>query len=189
MLIYLTLQYGRIFMQPPKIAGVYSVTTFRQSVLPSSSVSVHIFLVTVAHIQLKFDLLIRYRNAQVVLEFFMVRWFLAEWRPFLFEKIRNFQLPFIISLTVLHIKLKFGIWMRQKNVQVKVEFCFGLMIFSRVTPISLWKKRRNFQFLLIISLTVMHIQLKFEIVIHQSNAQVEYEYFYGQMYFDRETPL
>jgi hypothetical protein len=33
-----------------------------------------------------------------------------------------------------------------KNVQVKIEFCVGLVIFGRLAPISLWKKEEIFSF-------------------------------------------
>jgi hypothetical protein len=42
---------------------------------------------------------------------------------------------FIISPTVSHIQLKFGIWIRQRYAQVKSEYGHGLMIFGRVVPL------------------------------------------------------
>jgi hypothetical protein len=53
--------------------------------------------------------------------------------------IQNFQFPFIFSRTVFYIQLKFDIWIHQRNVQVKFKFVHGLMVFSRVMPLSLWK--------------------------------------------------
>jgi hypothetical protein len=50
------------------MAGAYSVTLFRHSVIPSSSVS-FIILVTVAHIQIKFDIWICHEKIQVKFEF------------------------------------------------------------------------------------------------------------------------
>jgi hypothetical protein len=64
-------------------------------------------------------------------------WFDDFWQsysPFTLKMIRNFQFPFIISPTVVHIQLKFDIWIRQKYVQVKFKFGHGLMIFGRVMP-------------------------------------------------------
>jgi hypothetical protein len=93
----------------------------------------------------------------------MVQWFLAELCPFTLKIIWNFQFLFIISPTVLQIQLKFDIWIRQRNVQVKIEFGHGSMIADRVIPLELWKKIRNFKCLFIISPMVAHIQLKFDI--------------------------
>jgi hypothetical protein len=57
---------------------------------------------------------------------------LAELCPFNFEKKGNFQLPFIISPTVVHIQLKLKIWICHKNALVNFEFGHGLMIADRV---------------------------------------------------------
>ena len=58
---------------------------------------------------------------------------------FVLRKIRNFSFPFIISATVAHIQLKFGIWIRLRNMQVKFEVGHGPMIFDRS-----WKKNQKF---------------------------------------------
>jgi hypothetical protein len=84
---------------------------------------------------------------------------LAELRPFHFEK-KNVQFPFIfISPTVVHIRPKFDIWIRQGNAQVKMKFGHGLIIFCRVMLLSL----RNVQLPFILSTTILHIQLKLKI--------------------------
>jgi hypothetical protein len=76
-------------------------------------------------------------------------WFDDFWQsyaPFTLKMIWSFQFPFIISPTVLHIQLKFDIWIWQRNAQVKLEFGHGLMIFGRVMPLSLWKWYELFSF-------------------------------------------
>jgi hypothetical protein len=35
-----------------------------------------------------------------------------------------------------HIQLKFGMWIRHRNTQVKFEFGYGPMIFDRVIPLE-----------------------------------------------------
>jgi hypothetical protein len=68
------------------------------------------------------------------------------------------------------------IWIHQRHAQVKFEFGHGSMIFGRVMPLSLWKKKKNFQFLFITSPMVLHIQLKLDICIRQTNVQVKFEF-------------
>jgi hypothetical protein len=55
--------------------------------------------------------------------------------PFTLKIIWNFQFPFIIAQTVLQIQLKFEIWICLRNVQVKIKFGHGSMIFGRVMPL------------------------------------------------------
>jgi hypothetical protein len=57
--------------------------------------------------------------------------------PFYFEKKGNFQFPFIISPTVVHIQLKSKISTCRKNTLVKFEFGHGWMIADRVIPLEL----------------------------------------------------
>jgi hypothetical protein len=49
----------------------------------------------------------------------------------------NFQFPFIISQKVVHIQLKFNIWICHINTLFKFEFVHGLMIADRVIPLEL----------------------------------------------------
>jgi hypothetical protein len=119
-------------------------------------------------------------------------WFNDIWQsnaPFTLKIIWNLQFLFIISLTVLHIHLKFDIWICQRDAQVKLEFGHGSMIFwQSYVPFTL-KIIWNFQFPFIISSRVLHIQLKFDIWIHQRNAQVKFEFCHGLMIFGRVMPL
>jgi hypothetical protein len=69
----------------------------------------------------------------------MVPWFLAELCCFHFEKKGNFQFPFIISQIVVHIQLKFSVWICYKNTMVEFEFGNCLMIADRVIPLDLIK--------------------------------------------------
>jgi hypothetical protein len=83
------------------MAGAYSVTLFRHSVLPSFSPSVilsfchhqfpFIILRTVAHIQLKFDIWICHEKIQVKFEFGHGSMILAELCPFYFENNMKFS--------------------------------------------------------------------------------------------------
>jgi hypothetical protein len=82
------------------------------SVLPPFCHSViisFIILVTVAHIQLKFDIWICYEKIQVKFEFGHGSIFWQSYAPFTLIIIWNFQFPFIIPPTVLHIQLKLDI--------------------------------------------------------------------------------
>jgi hypothetical protein len=55
--------------------------------------------------------------------------------------LNNFQLSFLISSRVLHIQHKFDIlWIRQRNAQVKFEFCDGSMVRRSYTPLTLKKE-------------------------------------------------
>ena len=47
---------------------------------------------------------------------------------------------------VAHIQLKFGMWIRHRNMQVKFEVGLGPMIFDRVSPLELRKKSEIFRF-------------------------------------------
>jgi hypothetical protein len=65
-------------------------------------------------------------------------WFDDFWQsyaPFTLKMKWNFQFPFIISPRVLHIPLKFDIWICQRNAQVKLEFGHSSLIFGRVMPL------------------------------------------------------
>jgi hypothetical protein len=65
-------------------------------------------------------------------------WFDYFWQsnpPFTLKIMWNFQFPFIISPMILHIQLKFGIWICQRNAQVKIEFGHGSVIFCREMPL------------------------------------------------------
>jgi hypothetical protein len=77
-------------------------------------------------------------------------WFDDFWQsyaPFTLKIIWNFQFPYIISPTVLHIQLKFYIWICQRNAQVKFEFGHGLMIFwQSYAPFTLKKKSEILSF-------------------------------------------
>jgi hypothetical protein len=58
------------------------------------------------------------------------------------KKNGNFQFPFIISPTVVHIQLKLKIkklkiWICHKNALVNFKFGHGLMIADRVIPLEL----------------------------------------------------
>ena len=53
--------------------------------------------------------------------------------------------------------------MCQEDKQVEFEFGSGRIIFGRIMPLGLRKNSINFQFLLIISITTWHFELKFEI--------------------------
>jgi hypothetical protein len=75
----------------------------------------------------------------------------------------KFSVLFFISLTVLHIQLKFDTWIRQKNAHVKFEFGYGLMMFGRVMIFSLKKKEEMFCFCSFFAQTVLHIRLKLNI--------------------------
>jgi hypothetical protein len=97
--------------------------------------------------------------------FVMVRWVLAELCPFNIDKKGNFQFPFIISPTLVHIQLKLKIWICHKNALVNFKFGHGLLIADRVIPLELWKKSRKFKFQFIFSPMVVHIQLKFDIIL------------------------
>ena len=82
------------------MAGAYSVTLFRHSVIPSFQLCPSVII-----------------------------WF-----------------PFIISATVQHNQLKFDIWIHHRKMQVKFEVGHGLMIFDRVSPLELGKKSEIFRF-------------------------------------------
>lgn len=53
------------------------------------------------------------------------------------------QFSIIISTTIVHIQLKFDIWMYLINKQVQFEFYFGPVIFDRV--VQLEKKILSFR--------------------------------------------
>jgi hypothetical protein len=79
-------------------------------------------------------------------------WFDDFWQsyaPFTLKIIWNFQFPFIITPTVLHIQVKLNIWICHEKIQVKFEFGHGLMIFGRVMPLLLDKKYEIFSFRLL----------------------------------------
>lgn len=57
------------------------------------------------------------------------------------------QFSIIISTTIVHIQLKFDIWMYLINKQVQFEFYFGPVIFDRV--VQLEKKFSVFALLLL----------------------------------------
>jgi hypothetical protein len=68
-------------------------------------------------------------------------WFNVFWQskaPFTLKIIWNLQFLFIIYPTVLHIQLKFDIWICQRNGQVKLKFGHGWWFFGRVMSLSLW---------------------------------------------------
>jgi hypothetical protein len=96
-------RWRHIFMPRHIMAGAYCVTLFRHSVLSSFRPSVilkfrhqqfpFIILVTVAHIQLKFDIscgyiMRKYRSSSNLV---MVWWFKAELCPFYFENNMKFS--------------------------------------------------------------------------------------------------
>jgi hypothetical protein len=118
-------------------------------------------------------------------------WFNNFWQsyaPFILKIIWNFQFLFIFSPTVLHMLLKFHTWIPLRNVQIKVEFGHGLVIFGRVIPLLLWKKRK-FSVPFIISPTVVHIHVKFSIWICHKNTLVKFEFGHGLMIAYRVIPL
>jgi hypothetical protein len=51
-----------------------------------------------------------------------------------------------------------------------------------------FEKKGNFQFTFMISQTVVHIQLTFDIWVRQQNAQVKIEFGHGSKYFGRVMP-
>jgi hypothetical protein len=110
------------------------------------SVSVH-YLPTVVHIQLNFKIWIRQSNTQVKFKFIHGSMIFGRVKPLSLKIIWNFQFPFIISRTVIHIQLKFNIWICERNAQLKFEYGPGSKIFGRVMPLSLWKQYEfdNFQ--------------------------------------------
>jgi hypothetical protein len=129
---------------------------------------------TVLHIQLKFDVCIFQRNEQVKFKFghgLMIFGRIVS--PFTLKIIWNFQFSFIISSRVLHIQLKFEIWIRQKMCRSSLNFVMVRRFLAELCPLTL-KKKRNFQFPVIISPTVVHIQLKLKIWICHTNALVSF---------------
>jgi hypothetical protein len=154
------------------------------SVIPSSSVSVHYLSNSCSHLTQIWHIWIYHEKIQV--KFRIWSWSNDFWQSYALWL--NFQFPFIISPTVLHIQLKFDIWILQRDVLVKIEFGHGLMIFGRVMPLSLWNNMK-FWVSFIISPTVVHILLKFDIWIWQRNVQVKFEFSHGLMIFGRVMPL
>jgi hypothetical protein len=161
------------------MAGAYSVTlfvlfipSFRHSVIPPSSVSVHFHSYGCIHSSQIWHMDMSWENTGQVR---IWGWFDDFWQsyvPFTLKIIRNYQFPFITSPTVLHIQLKLDIWICHDKIQVKFEFGHGLVIFGRA-----------------ISPTVLHIQLKLDIWICQRNAQVKFEFGHGSMIFGRVMPF
>jgi hypothetical protein len=71
-------------------------------------------------------------------------WFHDFWQsnaPFTLKIIWNFQFLFITSPTVLHIQLKFYLWIWQRNAQVKFEFGHGSMILAELCPFNFEKRK------------------------------------------------
>jgi hypothetical protein len=67
-------------------------------------------------------------------------WFLTELCPFHFKNNEQFSISFIISPMVLHIQLKYDIWIRQRNAQVKVEFGHCFLLLAELCPFYFVKK-------------------------------------------------
>jgi hypothetical protein len=137
------------------MAGEYSVTLFRHSVLPSfrpsilpffrhsvipsSSVSVHYLKNSCTHLNQIWHMDMSWENTGQVRIWSWFDDFWQSYAPLTLKIIWNFQFPFIISQTIQHIQLKLDIWICHEIIQVKFEFCHGLMIFGRVMPLLLWK--------------------------------------------------
>jgi hypothetical protein len=125
-----------------------------------------IISLTVGHFQLKFDIWICHRNAQVNWKFghglmiFGRVMLLSLWK---YYEIFSFRSLSPQQLDIFNSNLIYG-----------YEFGHGLMIADRLIPLVLWKKNGNFQFLFIISPLVVHIQLKFD------NSNLTYRYILGK---------
>jgi hypothetical protein len=183
--LVLCTSYFYYYAPRQKMAWAYSVTLFSHSIILSSSVSVHYLSNSCKHSTQILNMDISWKNTGQVR---IWSWPIDFWQSY--SPWWNFQFPFIISPTVLHIQLKFDTRIRQRNAQVKFKFGHGSMIFGRVMPLYL-KIIWNFQFPFIISPTVLHIQLKYDIRIpeHQRNAQVKFKFIHGSMIFGRVMPL
>jgi hypothetical protein len=90
------------------MAWAYSVTQFRHTVILSSSVSVHYLSYAPFNLKKKEE-----------------------------EEIFSYLHYLPNGLTVVHIQLKFKIWICHKNTLVFFEFGHGLMITDRVNPLEL----------------------------------------------------
>jgi hypothetical protein len=67
--------------------------------------------------------------------------FKKSYAPFTLKIIWNFQFPFITSLMVVHIQLKFDIYIHLRNKQFKFKFGHGSMILDKVISLEGWKKK------------------------------------------------
>jgi hypothetical protein len=138
--------YISFFLCPRyKMAGAYSVTMFRHSVIPSSSVSVQYLgnccyhLTHIWHMDISQENVVKFEfdHGSMIFNFIFDRVIPLE----LWIRVRNFQFPFISSPTVVHIQLKFDIWICKRNAQVKFEFVIVRWFFGRVMLLQLWKKK------------------------------------------------
>jgi hypothetical protein len=119
----------------------------------------------------------------------MVRWFLAELCPFHFEN----NMKFSVSVHYLpngttHSTQTWHMDTSKEcagQVQIWSWFSDFWQSYAPFTLKIIW----NFQFLFIISPTVQHIQLKFDIWICFWNAQVKFKFGHGSMIFGRVMPL
>jgi hypothetical protein len=119
---------------------------------------IYIVSSTVVHIQLKSNMHMSKECADQVQ---IWSWFNEFWQSYAPStlKNRNVLVSLIVSPKVVHIELKFNIWISYRNTQVKFKFGHGLVDFW-VIPLELWKKLELF-FLFIICPTCVHVHLKF----------------------------
>ena len=121
------------------MAGAYSVTPFRHSVLPSFrySVSAHYLCNTGTFSNEIWYIGLSWEYAGQVRIWVRSNNFRQSYAPWTLKKSNNVQFPLIISNTNWHFELKFGIWMCHENKQVKFKFGSGRIIFGRVMPLEL----------------------------------------------------
>jgi hypothetical protein len=89
----------------------YSVTLFRHSVIPSSSVSIHYLSNGCTHSTQILHMDMSWENTGQVRIWSWYDDFWQSYTPFTLKIIWNFQFPFIISPTVQHIQLKLDQWL------------------------------------------------------------------------------
>jgi hypothetical protein len=136
---------------------VLPCSSFRHSVILSSSVSVHYLSNGCTHSTKLWHMDMSWDNTG---QNRIWSWFDDFWQSYALFTLKtkwNLQFLFIISPTVWHIQAKLCKWICHEKIQVKFEFGRGSMVFGRGMPLLLW----NFQFSFIISPTVLHIQLQF----------------------------
>jgi hypothetical protein len=96
--------------------------------------------------------------------------FWQSYAPLTLKKKGNFQFPFIISSTVVHIQLKLKIWICHENTLVNFEFGHGLMIADRVIPLEL--RQKNLSIRSLYPLWVVHLTYRYILGISSSSLNL-----------------
>jgi hypothetical protein len=77
-----------------------------------------------------------------------------------------------------------------RNVQVKFEFAYGLVIFDRVIPLEFRKKIKfSLSVHYLCNRSTYLIQNLTDVWVHRRIMQVRFEFAYGLLIFDRVIPL